>query len=432
MTKVQATGETRIVVIKEISVIKELQSTAKLSAKGIENYFEGQLENSLKAANDWARDKDHGLAKEVYDKLSPWPTDLGSYVGYLYGFAQWVPKETTEDHQEAYDRLCQFYWLINYPINGIPSHALENDQTILEGDKTYGVWFSGWLDRYAKEVGNFLNTTESFNDESLKSFFTAEKYAVEDSMIGEPPVWRPNEPSGWLTFNQFFARRLNPGKRPIEAPIDNHIATAPMDGQYKAAYDINEQSEVVTNGKIRIKGTHPIDTIPNLLATSTPLHQTAFACGRFVHYFLSPYSYHRFHAPVAGEVLECYTVSGTTYLDVTISGKGAFDAPDNAESGYEFRQSRGVLIIDTHDSKIGLVAIIPVGMCTVSSVNMTAAVGSTLQKGEEFGYFLFGGSDIIVLFQKDVAKTILQRPEHGPSSDPNYFHYGVKIAELNG
>ena len=38
-------------------------------------------------------------------------------------------------------------------------------------------------------------------------------------------------------------------------------------------------------------------------------------------------------------------------------------------------------------------------MAYVSSVNLTPEVGAVLQKGDEFGYFLFGGSDIVMLFQ---------------------------------
>ncbi len=51
------------------------------------------------------------------------------------------------------------------------------------------------------------------------------------------------------------------------------------------------------------------------------------------------------------------------------------------------------------DSPVGLVAILPIGMAQVSSVNITAEEGVTLAKGEAFGYFLFGGSDIVMLFE---------------------------------
>jgi phosphatidylserine decarboxylase len=51
-----------------------------------------------------------------------------------------------------------------------------------------------------------------------------------------------------------------------------------------------------------------------------------------------------------------------------------------------------------------LVAILPIGMAQVSSVNLTVETGATLRKGEEFGYFLFGGSDIVMLFQNPRLK----------------------------
>lgn len=76
-------------------------------------------------------------------------------------------------------------------------------------------------------------------------------------------------------------------------------------------------------------------------------------------------------------------------LAVNINGN-QFDAPDDAKDAYEFFQARGILIIDTAQSEcksIGKVAIIPVGMCQVSSVMMTAQAGTSVLKGDEFGYF---------------------------------------------
>ena len=141
-----------------------------------------------------------------------------------------------------------------------------------------------------------------------------------------------------------------------------------------------------------------------------------------MHYFLGPYSYHRFHTPVSGLLRECRAVKGLVYLDVNIKEK-QFDAPDSSPGGYEFSQARGIVIIDTTGSAygdVGLVGVVPVGMCQVSSVNMTAIVGNNLLKGDEFGYFLFGGSDIIVLFQEGVNPNIY--------TGNQYRHYGTTIA----
>lgn len=48
-----------------------------------------------------------------------------------------------------------------------------------------------------------------------------------------------------------------------------------------------------------------------------------------------------------------------------------------------------------------MVAVLPVGMAVVSSIILTAEKGVTLRKGEELGYFQFGGSDIVVMFESN-------------------------------
>ena len=99
--------------------------------------------------------------------------------------------------------------------------------------------------------------------------------------------------------------------------------------------------------------------------------------------------------------------SGPGFLEVVIKEDGSFDAPDGASNGYEFVQERGLIILD---SPVGLVAVLPIGMAQVSSVNMTAVEDGYLNKGDEFGYFMFGGSDIIMLFEKDSGVEVTAAP----------------------
>lgn len=42
-------------------------------------------------------------------------------------------------------------------------------------------------------------------------------------------------------------------------------------------------------------------------------------------------------------------------------------------------------------------------MAQVGSINFTVEVGCTANKGDEMGYFAFGGSTTIALFQKDAV-----------------------------
>lgn len=378
--------------------------------------FRHLLEASLVAADSAAQDPETGLDVALYDALD-WPTTYPEYRKFLHDFARWAPRQSTDpawtepgtdEQQEVYDRLCHFYWLIDQPVGE------GSEKVIVESLP----WFSDWLIRYADAWGSFLDTTASFDQAILNSFLIdSPEYQVENSMVdGEP-----NAPSGWLTFNQFFARELNPGLRPIASPGNNGVIASPADCTFKAKYAIDENSTIP---EITVKKTHTYASVEQLLEGS--MYKDAFAGGQFVHYFLGPYSYHRFHTPVSGVVKECYPVHGKVYLDVNLQD-GQFDAPDDSEGAYEFYQARGIITIDTRESPegdVGIVAVIPIGMCQVSSVHMTATPGGLVQKGDEFGYFLFGGSDIIVLFQKGVAKEIFETPD-------SYTHYGTKIATAN-
>ncbi len=132
-----------------------------------------------------------------------------------------------------------------------------------------------------------------------------------------------------------------------------------------------------------------------------------FKGGIYMHMFLNVNDYHRFHVPVGGIVREIRNIPGRVILDVIKKEDGSLDVIDG--DTYQFTQARGLIVIE---SPVGLVAVLPIGMAQVSSVNLTAQEGVRLAKGEEFGYFTFGGSDIVVVFEKDKVKITAQVGTH--------------------
>ncbi|HZU46423.1 MAG TPA: phosphatidylserine decarboxylase [Mycobacterium sp.] len=347
------------------------------------------LERSLVKAREQAEAE---LKPELFAALE-WPTDIGEYEGYLKRFIRWVPHESNADAwknekrqaQEVSDRMSHFYFLASQKIDG---QALQNS----------GI-FREWMSEFARQWGSFLDTPESFSPEVLQSFIeNAPEYRIHESLIDGVP----NAPSGWLTANQFIAREINGGLRPIAEPSNNLVVTSPADCQYQHLYDIDADSNIpatpVKNEKY--------GNIKQLMEGSA--YSESFARGTFVHYMLPVHAYHRYHLPVGGLVKESFRINGKVFMQVGL-GSGEFAASDSASSGYEFSQTRGVVTIDTSASDagdIGIVAVIPVGMAHVSSVVLTAVEGKHMAKGEEFGYFQFGGSDIIILFQEGVDPQI--------------------------
>jgi phosphatidylserine decarboxylase len=369
-----------------------------------------RLVQSLTRARERAHD---GLNPELFAALD-WPQDIDGYESYLKRAVRWIPRQSADKAwqgtklderyaKEVSDRMSHFFFLVDQEIG---QRALQDSET-----------FRGWMTEFARQWGSFLDTPDSFSEEIRQSFISdAPEYHVEDSMVGG----KPNNPSGWLTFNQFFARRLNGGLRPIAEPADNRVLTSPADCVYQHTYRIDANSDIP---EIAVKN-EKYGNVAQLIEGSR--YADTFAGGTFVHYELLPSSYHRYHLPVSGQVKESFTISGTVFVQVDLQD-GEFKASDAATTGYEFFQNRGVVTLDTAASghgDIGTVAVIPVGMAHVASVVMTAVVGTQMAKGDEFGYFQFGGSDIIVLLQRGV----------GPDVDTSekYRLVGTPIARCRG
>jgi phosphatidylserine decarboxylase len=250
-----------------------------------------------------------------------------------------------------------------YIIDHAPEDRLNRDDS-----------FIAWMKKYTEARGHFMDTPASAA--KISSYRSLPDWHIDDYIA---------DPSGWMTFNQFFAREVKPGKRPITEPYNDKVIVSPADSVFEGAWDID------TNSKVTVKGvTWPIAK----LLEGSP-YEDAFKNGIYTHTFLNGNDYHRYHVPVAGEIKEVRKIEGRVYMDMIRTADGRLQAIDG--DTYQYNQERGLIVIDSPD--LGLVAVLPIGMGPISSVNLTPEVGARLQKGDEFGYFMFGGSDIVMLFQ---------------------------------
>lgn len=331
--------------------------------------------------------------------------DLEDYLRWINEFLTWVPCENRAG-VEVYNHLCKFYFILDqHPVLGLQNRIVPHDEAPPLTE------LSAWMVRYAKSLGNFLDTPESLTPESIRSFYDSPNYNMDDYIYPH---------GGWKTFNQFFARNFKPGFRPVAAVSDSSVIVSPADSTFAGQWEIRTDSHVT------VKNLHW--KISELMEGSP--YKDRFVNGLFMHAFLGPNDYHRQHAPVGGTVLEARVIPGQVYLEVVaepIVGHPEghhclklvrkFDAPDSA--GYQFAQARGLVVLD---SPIGLVAVLPIGMCQVSSVILTAEEGVTLRKGEEISYFQFGGSDIIVLFEAKSNVSFTAQPDV-------HYKMGTRIAQ---
>ncbi|KAL4988094.1 phosphatidylserine decarboxylase-domain-containing protein [Aspergillus falconensis] len=307
---------------------------------------------------------------------------LEDYLQFINDLLHWIPSEAIRPRDLLFRLAATWFVLdqpsvIQYQSPVRPAFGAENQAGQLQDIS----WLSRWMVRYCNQFGKFMDTPESAM--ALDTFKSNPTYNIEDYI--EPR-------GGWKTYNEFFARHVKPGRRPIVSIGDNKVVTSPADAEFKAMHSITANSTVTTKGL-----TWPAS---QLLAGSP--YQDRFANGVWLHAFLNVDDYHRLHTPVAGTVVEARTIQGHSYMQVEaapvhgINGEMNMQLTIPNEAGYQFCQSRGLVIIDTG---LGLVAVLPVGMAIVSSVILTAEIGAELHKGEELGYFQFGGSDVVLMFE---------------------------------
>lgn len=280
--------------------------------------------------------------------------DLDAFYARVDTLVTWIP-----DERVAVPKVLGIHYIINQATGDV----LNRDAA-----------FSDWLHGVATAWGKFLDSPASVP--GIASFASQPDYHMEDYVEG---------PSGWQTFNQFFARELRPGLRPIASPGDDAVIVAPADAIFMGAHPIDARSTITVKGAEW--------RIADLLDGSP--YAAAFANGIYAHTFLRITDYHRFHAPVGGVIREVRHVHGRVYIDVVRNPDGSLSGA-NGDS-YQFNQERGLMIIES--PTVGLVAMVPVGMTLISSVTMTPTVGAEVRKGEQLGWFQFGGSDIVLLFQ---------------------------------
>ena len=280
--------------------------------------------------------------------------DLDAFYGYVDELVTWIPVE-----RESVPKVLS----LHYVVNQAPGDALNEDEA-----------FSGWMRRVAETWGAFLDTPASAA--GIESFASLPAYNENDFVVG---------PSGWHTFNQFFAREIRPGKRPVAAPRDDTVIVSPADAVFMGSWPVAEDSTITVKGA-QWRVSELLDGSP---------FADAFANGTYTHSFLRITDYHRYHVPVGGVVKEVRNVQGRVFLDVVRQPDGSLGAANG--DTYQFNQERGLVVIES--PTLGLVGLVPVGMTVISSVNLTPEVGAELRKGDQFGYFQFGGSDIVILFQ---------------------------------
>ena len=187
-------------------------------------------------------------------------------------------------------------------------------------------------------------------------------------------------------FNEFFYRQLKPDARPCSAPDNPRIIVSPADCR---SVVFNRMEEAT---KIWVKGRE--FSIERLLGNAYPDDAKRYNNGALGIFRLAPQDYHRFHIPVDGVMGTPKTIDGEYYTVNPMAIRSALDV-----YGENIR-----VVVPINSVAHGRVMVICVGAMMVGSTVITRKPGENVKRAEELGYFKFGGSTILVLFEEGAMK----------------------------
>lgn len=183
-------------------------------------------------------------------------------------------------------------------------------------------------------------------------------------------------PDSFRSFNEFFHRDLKPEARPL-APGEKTISF-PADGRHFLIPDLSRESHLYAKGQ-RLE-------LGELVGDETLAAR--FARGSAVLSRLCPTDYHRFHFPLAGECGAARLINGALYSVNPIALSRGL--------GYLLENKRRVTVVTRPD--IGEYLFLEIGATNVGSIVDTCPPGASVARGDEKGYFRFGGSMTIIIF----------------------------------
>jgi phosphatidylserine decarboxylase len=193
----------------------------------------------------------------------------------------------------------------------------------------------------------------------------------------------------YKTFNEFFYRQLREDARPVQNAADPSGFCSAADSRLVV------YQTVALAQQFWIKGDE--FSIAKLLNVDPGSERAATFDGSSLALFrLAPADYHRFHSPVDAVVGEVEHIPGQYY---TVNPQ-AVNEPD---FDVFTANTRSVLYL-THEQTGRPVAFIAIGALLVGSIRWTSGgeTGKSVKRGDELGYFAYGGSTVVVLFPTGV------------------------------
>ncbi|KAI5989210.1 phosphatidylserine decarboxylase-domain-containing protein [Pisolithus orientalis] len=209
---------------------------------------------------------------------------------------------------------------------------------------------------------------------------------------------------GFASYDAFFTRQLRPNQA---IPPDNNpfIIRSACSSTVHRLYTNLRKTE-----RFCIKNT-PY-SLRHILAGDEDVD--TFVGGTLLQAMLGCTDYHRWHSPVNGIVVRTRLISGTmnpspvphpTYFAGLLDGERKdLDVITRSQDFVTAISTRALIFIQA-DDPVGLMCFVAVGLCEVSTCEITVNENQVIQKGDPLGTFRFGGSTHCLIFRRGLNVT---------------------------
>jgi len=265
------------------------------------------------------------------------------------------------------------YWLYNNPIGELSLSVLMKRKVVTE---LYG-WYmhTHWS---ARKIDPFIRQYNIDTSQFVMGHFNS--------------------------FNDFFIRKLKSGTRKIDTA--KQVIVSPADSKCLAWANMDTTDFIVKGVRFNVKSFLQNDSLARF-----------YKDGSLLLFRLAPTDYHRYHFPLSGTISPVHKIKGFYYSVNPIAIK--------KDIWIFLENKRQYQII--HSGLFGNVIMSEIGATMVGSMVQTHQ-GTQAVKGEEDGYFQFGGSSVILLFEKgkiNIDTDLLQNTK-------NHLETSVKMGEHVG
>ena len=211
----------------------------------------------------------------------------------------------------------------------------------------------------------------------------------------------------FTSFNDFFYRKLKSHARPIDMAKNSVVSLG--DGKLYAYENIDLEKIV------QVKGfTYSLKELIKVDKTAERYNKGTCLILR-----LCPTDYHRFHFIDSGACEDAAKISGAYYSVNPV-------ALQKVEKLFcENKREWSIF----HSDNFGDVLYVEVGATCVGSIIQTYTSNKKVNKGDEKGYFKFGGSTVILFFEPNkikIDKDIIEQTNKGIET---YVLMGEKVGD---